>query len=133
NAEVRSPQTARRQGVMFGSSTPKRASMKRITDVASNTSEQTQPPLLHGETTSNGTRTPRPYCPTTPFEPPGVPALPPNSSLSSDTVDCPASAPTLGYGATRWSKKPSFSSQLMSRTVFDHTSGLLVSALSTPA
>ncbi len=133
NAEVRSPQTARRHGVMFGSSTPNRASMKRISEVASNTSEQTHPPLVHGETTSNGTRTPRPYGPMTPFVPPGVPAVPPNSSLSSGTVDWPASAPTLGYGPTRWSKKPSFSSQLMNKAVFDHTSGLLVSALRTPA
>src|SRR2546423_14674947 len=88
NAEVKSPQTARRHAVMFGSSTPNRASMKRISDVASNTSEQTQPPLLQGETTSNGTRTPRPYGPTTPSEPPGVPALPPNSSLSAAPVTC---------------------------------------------
>ena len=73
NAEVRSPQTARRHGVMLGSSTPNRASMKRISEVWSNVSEQTQPPVLHGETTSSGTRTPRPYGPTTPSEPPGVP------------------------------------------------------------
>src|SRR5450755_3340226 len=118
---------------MSGSSTPNRASMKRITEVWSNTSEQTHPPLLQGETTSSGTRTPRPYGPATPFEPPGVPAVPPNSSWSSGTVDSPASAPTFGYGPMRWSKKPSFSSQLMSSTVFDQTSGLLVSALSTPA
>ena len=35
---------------MFGSSTPKRASRKRISEVWSNVSEQTQPPVLHGET-----------------------------------------------------------------------------------
>src|SRR5436309_3160710 len=96
NAEVRSPHTARRHGVMFGSFTPNRASMKRITDVWSNTSEQTQPPLLQGETASSGTRTPRPYWPTSPFDPPGVPAMPLNSSLSSATVEWPASAPTFG-------------------------------------
>ena len=59
-AEVRSPQTARRQGVMFGSSTPKRASRKRITEVWSKTSELTKPPRLQGEITYIGTRGPRP-------------------------------------------------------------------------
>src|SRR6478609_6875720 len=85
NAEVRSPHTARRQGVMFGSSTPNRASMKRMSDVWSNVSEQTQPPVLHGETIRSGTRTPSPYGPTTPPEPLGVPAVPLKSSLSSGT------------------------------------------------
>lgn len=60
NAEVRSPQTARRQGLIFGSMTPKRCSRKRITEVWSNTWELTQPPLLHGEITYIGTRGPRP-------------------------------------------------------------------------
>jgi hypothetical protein len=50
-ALVRSPQTARRNGLMFGSCTPKRASRKRSTDVWSNTCELTQPPRLHGEIT----------------------------------------------------------------------------------
>ncbi len=59
-ALVRSPQTARRQGEMFGSRTPKRRSMNRTTEVWSKVSEQTNPPLLHGETTSIGTRGPRP-------------------------------------------------------------------------
>ena len=45
---------------MFGSITPKRFSMKRIIEVWSNTSEQTQPPLLHGETITIGTRVPSP-------------------------------------------------------------------------
>lgn len=39
-AEVRSPQTARRQGEMLGSWTPKRCSMKRMTEVWSKVSEQ---------------------------------------------------------------------------------------------
>ncbi len=47
---------ARRQGEMLGSCTPKRCSMKRITEVWSKTSEQANPPVLHGETTSMGTR-----------------------------------------------------------------------------
>ena len=60
NAEVRSPQTVRRQGVMFGSRTPKRRSMNRMIEVWSKVSEQTQPPVLHGEITVIGTRMPRP-------------------------------------------------------------------------
>ena len=48
-ALVRSPQTARRHGEMFGSVTLKRFSRNRITEVWSNTSELTQPPRLHGE------------------------------------------------------------------------------------
>ena len=48
-AEVRSPETARRHVVMLGSLTPKRCSMKRMSEVWSNTSELTQPPLLQGE------------------------------------------------------------------------------------
>jgi hypothetical protein len=52
--------TARRQGVIWGSATPKRASRRRITEVWSNTCELTQPPLVQGETTIIGTRGPRP-------------------------------------------------------------------------
>jgi len=40
-ADVKSPTTARRQGEMFGSNTPKRFSMKRMTEVWSNTWETT--------------------------------------------------------------------------------------------
>jgi hypothetical protein len=61
--DVRSPTTARRQGVMFGSTTPKRCSMNRMSAVWSKSSESTQPPLLHGETTILGTRKPRPIGP----------------------------------------------------------------------
>ncbi len=60
NTLVRSPVTARRHGLMFGSATPKRASSSRSTEVWSNTCESTQPPRVHGETTVIGTRTPRP-------------------------------------------------------------------------
>ena len=45
---------------MLGSFTPKRFSMKRITDVWSKACELTQPPRLHGETTYIGTRIPGP-------------------------------------------------------------------------
>ena len=38
---VKSPQVARRQALMLGSDTPKRVSMRRISDVWSSTSEQT--------------------------------------------------------------------------------------------
>ncbi|MNK94636.1 hypothetical protein D3C87_1148440 [compost metagenome] len=57
---MRSPHTARRNGEMFGSFTPKRASMKRITEVWSKACELTQPPRLQGEITYIGTRTPGP-------------------------------------------------------------------------
>jgi hypothetical protein len=60
NAAVRSPHTVRRHGEMFGSCTPKRFSMNRMIEVWSKTSEQTQPPVLHGDTTIIGTRTPSP-------------------------------------------------------------------------
>ena len=60
NALVRSPATARRQAEMLGSITPKRASMKRMHEVWSNTCELTQPPRLHGEITYIGTRGPMP-------------------------------------------------------------------------
>ena len=60
-ALVRSPHTARRKRPMLGSFTPKRCSMKRITEVWSKASEFTQPPRLQGEITYMGTRTPGPY------------------------------------------------------------------------
>ncbi len=60
-ALVRSPHTARRNGLMLSSFTPKRASTKRSTEVWSNTCELTQPPRLHGEITYIGTRMPGPY------------------------------------------------------------------------
>ena len=59
-ALVRSPHTSRRQGEMFGSTTPKRRSRKRITEVWSKTWELTNPPRLHGEMTNIGTRGPKP-------------------------------------------------------------------------
>ncbi|MCY1551690.1 hypothetical protein D9M68_880360 [compost metagenome] len=59
-ALVRSPHTVRRKAPMLGSFTPKRASMKRITDVWSKACELTQPPRLHGEITYIGTRGPGP-------------------------------------------------------------------------
>src|SRR5437879_8080473 len=46
---VRSPQTARRHGLICGSITPKRVSRNRITEVWSNTCELTKPPLVQGE------------------------------------------------------------------------------------
>jgi hypothetical protein len=68
NALVRSPTTARRHGVMLASTMSvspcaKRASRKRINEVWSSSCELTQPPLVHGETMSIGTRIPRPYGP----------------------------------------------------------------------
>src|ERR1700679_2824970 len=60
SAEVRSPEIERRQGVRCGLITPKRFSMNWMTEVWSNTCEQTQPPRLQGETTKQGTRAPSP-------------------------------------------------------------------------
>src|SRR5215470_17816963 len=107
-ADVRSPQTVRRHGEMCGSRTPKRRSMSWTMDVWSNTWEQTQPPVLHGDTTSIGTRWPRPYAPGPCF------AEPANRSGPTSTVDAPCAADDGGYGGTTWSKKPSFSSYVMS-------------------
>ena len=53
NALVRSP-VARRQALRFGTSAPKRVSRKRRVEVWSNTSLDTKPPRLNGETTSIG-------------------------------------------------------------------------------
>jgi hypothetical protein len=66
--------------------------------------EQTYPPLLHGEITIIGTRWPSPYAPATRF---GSPAY---RSGPTATVERPCAADIGGYGGTRWSKKPSFSS-----------------------
>jgi hypothetical protein len=60
NAEVRSPETARCQGLIVVILMPKRFSRNIPTEVWSNTWELTQPPLLQGETTYIGTRGPMP-------------------------------------------------------------------------
>lgn len=93
-ALVRSPETARRQSVMFGQvkGLPRWAaqvSRNFTVEVWSNTSEATYPPRVHGETNSIGTRGPNPY---------GV--VPENS---------PA-VPGSGRGGRTWSNFPSFSS-----------------------
>lgn len=46
-------------------------------------------------------------------------------------MDLPLEASFGGSGGTTWSKKPSFSSKVMNRAVFDQTSGLEVRASST--
>src|SRR5215813_9484131 len=99
--------------------------MNLIRDVWSNTSEQTQPPLLHGETTIIGTRMPRPYGPL------AFPRLPPKISTLVSTVDRPSVADRAGVGGTRWSKNPSFSSYVTKRAVLLHTRGFDVRASST--
>src|SRR5579884_714634 len=104
NAEVRSPQTARRHGVMFGSSTPKRCSINRTIEVWSKTSEFTHPPLLHGEITLMGTRTPSSYGPL------GCLACPGNISCDISNVERACSGESGAVGVTIWSKEPSFSS-----------------------
>ena len=69
---MKSPQVRRRKALMFGSRTPNRFSMKRISEVWSSTSEQTWPPADHGETTTAGTRKPSPIG-SPPTYSPGVP------------------------------------------------------------
>src|SRR5260370_42467576 len=64
-APVRSPQTLRRQAVMVGQiagapSASVHFSRNWITEVWSDTSEVTQPPRVHGERRTTGTRKPRP-------------------------------------------------------------------------
>ena len=64
-ALMRSPQTLRRQALMFGQiaglpSASVHFSRNWITEVWSETSEVTQPPRVHGEISSSGTRKPRP-------------------------------------------------------------------------
>src|ERR1700744_5238211 len=58
---VKSPQTARCQGLIDGILPPNRFSMNWPTEVWSNTWEFTHPPRLHGEITYIGTRAPRPH------------------------------------------------------------------------
>src|SRR5215831_5527485 len=96
--------------------------MNRISDVWSNTSELTQPPLLQGEMTIIGTRTPRPYGPL------AYCVLPAKISFTSGTVDNPCAREAGGVGGTTWSNRPSFSSYIRKKTVLLHTSGFAVSA-----
>src|SRR5262245_4381638 len=93
-----------------------------MSEVWSNTSELTQPPLLHGETTHIGTRTPRPSGPLS------YTSLPPKISSLLPTFDSPCSRDSGGVGGTMWSKKPSFSSNMTKSAVLLHTSGFEVSA-----
>src|SRR5262249_62131370 len=100
---------ARRHGGILDSArsgrpAPNRASRNLISEVWSNSCELTQPPLLHGETTIIGTRTPRPYGPA------GWLASPGKISLVVGTVDRPCARVWGGVGGTRWSKKPPSSS-----------------------
>src|SRR5215472_8224708 len=107
NIDVRSPQTARLHGEMFGSNTPKRFSMNWTTDVWSNTWEFTYPPLLQGEIARNGTRQLRPIGPL--WNPEGSP-LAVTTSFTVLTVDAPKAADGGGVGGRIWSKLPSASS-----------------------
>src|SRR5580658_9689015 len=97
-AEVRSPHTARCQGLMLSTVMPKRFSRNMPSEVWSNTCELTQPPLLQGDMTNMGTRAPRPHGRKLPL------ILSSGSrwanfgsekySPSSDSVDLPASVPS---------------------------------------
>jgi len=128
-AEVKSPVTVRRQFVILGDITPKRLSMRRMSEVWSKTWEFTQPPLLQGEMTTIGTRTPRPYGPGVLLVA-GYDGLPLNSSLVVPAVEIPSARDCGGVGGTIWSKKPSFSSNMYKKMVLLQTSGLAVNASS---
>ncbi len=110
---VRSLVVPRRQAEMLGAVTPNRASRNRSWEVWSKVSWQTQPPTLNGETTSIGTRKPRPIGPATPLASLGR-GLP---------VRYSPAVPGGATGGATWSKKPSFSSQLMNSTVLAQTAG----------
>src|SRR5579872_5692258 len=87
SADVRSPVTDRLHADRFGTSTPNRVSRNRSIEVWSNRSEHTHPPRLNGDTTSIGTRNPRPT----------GRAKPEASGGSGDTV---ISSPGVPGGAT---------------------------------
>ncbi len=113
-ATVRSPVTDRRQADKFGTSTPKRVSKKRSTEVWSKVVEQRYPPRLKGEITRHGTRNPSPT----------GPAIPAASAGSGSPVRYSPGVPAGGVGGGTWSKKPPFSSYTMKKTVRAQTSGL---------
>src|SRR5919201_4889945 len=79
-------------------------------------SEDARPPRENGETTIIGTRKPRPI----------GPRIPSASGGSEEIVRYSPGVPGGGVGGGTWSKKPPFSSHVMKRTVFAHTSGLLI-------
>src|SRR5262249_1974332 len=118
SALVRSPQVARRHADRFGTSTPKRASMKRSREVWSKTSDDTKPPRLNGEMMSNGTRGPRPTGPATPWARAG----------NGSTVRYSPGVPGGAVGGVTWSKKPPFSSYVRKSTVCAQRSARAVSA-----
>ncbi len=68
-----------------------------------------------------GTRKPRPI----------GPVMPKASSGSGSDVRYSPGVPGGGVGGATWSKKPSFSSYMMKRTVFDQTVGFDTRALIT--
>ena len=108
---VRSPEMLWRHAKMLGAFIPtsarKRSSRNRSCAVWSKVSEHTQPPALKGETTSIGTRTPKP--------------MGPESPPASD--DTRPALPGGANGGGTWSKNSSFSSWMMNDTVLAHTSG----------
>src|SRR5437879_6530634 len=104
NALVRSPTVARRHADKLGTSTPKRVSRNRSTEVWSKSADDTNPPLLNGEITSIGTRKPNPMGPRMG----GLPI-----TVGSGTAGAVTYSPGVPGGAVTgatWSKKPPFSS-----------------------
>src|SRR5437660_11081454 len=110
-AAVRSPTAERRHALRFGTSAPKRRSMKRSVEVRSKTLEQTKPPRLNGETTSCGTRNPSPI----------GPLIPSAADGSVGTVTYSPAVPAGAVGGGTWSKKPPFSSWVMKSALLAHT------------
>src|SRR5205823_2661042 len=122
-AAVRSPTVARRQSLMFGTSTPNRRSRKSRVEVRSKVSDETKPPRLKGETTSAGIRKPRPI----------GPAVPSAALGRGFTVKYSPAVPAGAVGGGTWSKKPPFSSWVMNSAVLDQTEGLDTSVFRTSA
>ena len=70
NAVVMSPTADRRHAERFGTSAPNRVSRNRSNEVWSNTSDDTSPPRVNGDTMIIGTRNPSPIGPVTSGVPP---------------------------------------------------------------
>src|SRR3546814_1973356 len=103
-ADVRSPHTARCQGLILSTVMPKRCSRKRPIEVWSKASEHTQPPRLQGEITYMGTRGPRPHGRVVPLMVSSafryLRAGSEKYSPSSATVDLPIRLPSASYDGT---------------------------------
>src|SRR5581483_11088054 len=123
---VRSPTVALRQSETFGTATPNRWLISFSCEVWSSTSETIRPPLLNGEITSIGTRTPRPSGPSKPLSA-GVGS----PIFGGVAVRYSPGVPGGATGGGTWSKNPPCSSNIRNSAVLDHTAGFASSASST--